>query len=59
MTPLNLTPDLAKAHIEAMAISIVADAERYGLVLTIETRPLKPLAMGNHEMVVDVREARS
>lgn len=50
--------ELRRAHIEAMAKAIVHDAERYGLVLTIETRPLKPLAMGHHVMEVSVREAR-
>lgn len=47
-----------QAHIEALAKAVVKDAELYGLVVTIECVPLEPLAMGNHHMVVSVREAR-
>lgn len=41
-----------------MARELVAAAERTGLVITIEQRPLQPLAMGHHETVVSVRPAR-
>ena len=37
---------------------LIAEASRIGLVVTIEQRPLQPLAMGNHESVVSVRPAR-
>lgn len=50
--------ELRRAYIEAMARAVVQDAELYGLVLTIQTKPRVPLAMGHHEMVVDVRVAR-
>lgn len=40
------------------AAALIAEAQRLGLVLTIEQRPLKPLAMGHHETVVTVRPAR-
>lgn len=58
MIPANLTPDMVRDHLEAMAQALVADARAYGMVLTIETRPLRPLAMGHHETVVEVRPAR-
>lgn len=41
-----------------MGRELVAAAERTGLVITIEQRPLQPLAMGHHETVVSVRPAR-
>lgn len=40
------------------AKALVSVAKQRGLVLTIEQRPLQPLAMGNYETVVDVRPAR-
>lgn len=52
--------EYAQQHVLDMANAIIADAERYGLVLTIETVPTpgEPLAMGNHVMVASVRPAR-
>lgn len=44
--------------IYAKALELVQQAKREGVVLTIETRPKTPLAMGNHCMHVDVRVAR-
>lgn len=35
---------------------LMADAERHGFVLTIERKPLLPLAMRHHEAVVEVRD---
>lgn len=32
--------------------------EDCGVIVTVERRPMEPLAMGNHECVVTVREAR-
>jgi hypothetical protein len=40
------------------ARQLVKHFEDCGLVLTVEQRPLLPLAMGNYETVVSVREAR-
>lgn len=37
---------------------LVQIADMRGLVLTIEQRPLLPLAMGHYETVVEVRAAR-
>ena len=39
------------------AQQLVDLAKQVGAVITIETVPNKPLAMGNHEMRVDVRPA--
>lgn len=58
MIPANLTPDMVREHIEALANALVRDATNYGVVLTIETVPLHPLAMGHHRMEVHVRDAR-
>ena len=44
--------------IYAKALELVQQAKREGVVLTIETRPKTPLAMGNHCMHVTVRPAR-
>lgn len=43
------------ADVKATAEMLVAEAERQGLVLTIEQAPLKPLAMGHYKTVVSVR----
>lgn len=42
----------------AAAQALIAEAQRLGLVVTIEQRPLQPLAMGHHETVATVRPAR-
>lgn len=44
--------------IREQAEGLVANAARLGVVVSIEQRPLRPLAMGNHETVVSVRSAR-
>lgn len=46
-------------EIRAKAQLLLADATLAGVVLTIEQRPLKPLAMGHYETVVSVRAART
>lgn len=46
------------AQMEAAARDLVAIAAHLGLVLTVEQRPLVPLAMGHHETTVSVRPAR-
>lgn len=43
----------------AAATELVQAALRKGVVLTIEQRPLRPLAMGHHETHVLVRKARA
>ena len=47
------------ADVEKAAQRLVQEAERLGVVLTVEQVPLKPLAMGHYETVVGVRPARS
>lgn len=46
------------AGVQKAAEAPIAEATRLGLVVTIEQRPLQPLAMGNHETVASVRPAR-
>jgi hypothetical protein len=43
----------------AFARELIATAERNGMVLTIEQRPLTPLAQGNFETVASVRNVHS
>lgn len=50
------TPDIE--IIRRRARALVELAQEWGYVLTIETKPEQPLAMGNHFMAVDVRPAR-
>ena len=47
------------ADVEKAAQRLVQEAERLGVVLTIEQVPLKPLAMGHYETVVGVRPERN
>ena len=46
------------AGVQRAAEALIAEAQRLGLVITIEQRPLQPLAMGHHETVAMVRPAR-
>jgi|GEM_PF-4158952 len=46
------------AGVQSAADALIAEAKRLGLVITIEQRPLQPLAMGHHETVAMVRPAR-
>jgi len=55
MTP---TQKEIQAYVHTQAAELAAFAAASGLVLTIERRPLLPLAMGHAETVVDVRPAR-
>lgn len=41
------------------AKGLVEYADEHGFVVTIDLKPKDPLAMGNYEHVVNVREARS
>lgn len=45
-------------HVKAMAQMVIDHAKQSGLVVTITTAPRSPLAMGNYDMVVDVRPTR-
>lgn len=44
--------------IEEQAADLIRNAEAQRKVVTIQTQPLLPLAMGNYKMVYDVRDAR-
>jgi hypothetical protein len=46
----------APAYLRARAQQLVEEAAYWGYVLTIERVPTKPLAMGNHVPVIDVRK---
>ncbi len=46
------------SDVVAAAMALAAKARRAGFVLTIHQQPLEPLAMGNHDDAVSVREAR-
>lgn len=50
---------LSGCNVEQMASALVAEAERQGLVLTVEQENLQPLAMGNYRTTVSVRSART
>lgn len=45
---------IGELTIELMALELLAQADRRGLNVTIERRPLQPLAMGHTEAVVNV-----
>lgn len=49
-----MSPDFIKEQADRF-IEFVSDM---GFVLTVELKPKQPLAMGNYEMVADVRPAR-
>lgn len=54
-----MTPqERALERIRILANRLTLEAYSAGVVLTIETQPKKPLAMGHHRMVVDVRLQR-
>lgn len=46
------------AGVQKAAEALIAEAKRLGLVVTIEQRPLQPLAMGHYATVAAVRPAR-
>ena len=48
----------SRTAIHHAALNLVREAQRCGVVVTIDTTPHQPLAMGNHDMSVTVREAR-
>ena len=45
-------------NIHRQALELVNQARELGYVITIDTVPEQPLAMGNHTMLVNVRPAR-
>lgn len=45
-------------YIMRKAQRLVQAAEVFGLVVTIETAPLQPLAMGNYRTLIAVRKRR-
>lgn len=53
-----MTTPTALTAIHRAALNLVTEAQRCGVVVTIETTPHQPLAMDNHDMSVSVREAR-
>lgn len=54
MSQATPTPD----SVHEMALQLVQHAQRAGLVVTIERRSLRPLAMGHAEYVIETRPAR-
>lgn len=54
----GICQDFAVRMYRERAQALVCAARRDGLVITIEQRPLKPLAMGHHETTVAIRPAR-
>ncbi len=48
----------ARENLLRMACQLVRLCELEGLVLTVEQRPLQPLAMGHYETVASIRPAR-
>lgn len=48
----------AVRRIQAKAELLIAEANELGVVLTVENRPVFPLAMGRSELVLDVRPRR-
>ena len=51
----NITPPAAHAAVVEAAATLVKLAYQNGLILTIETEALEPLAMGNYSMKISVR----
>ena len=49
--------ELMPGRIKEAAERLVATAAEWGVLLTIEQRPLLPFAMGHYETIVSVRQA--
>lgn len=62
MNLINTTPAPSRASdiiaLQMAAQHLIESARQRGLVVTIELKPIAPLAMGRYEMVYQVREAR-
>lgn len=50
--------DRRKQEIQEKVQALVDEALEEGFVVSVDTKPLRPLAMGNYRVVVEVREAR-
>ena len=57
-TAAPVDADEAVRRITAKVELLLAEASDLNVVVTIENRPLVPLAMGRYEMVADVRKGR-
>jgi hypothetical protein len=55
---LEAIDEAERQQIQAEVIELVKHAERMGFVVEVYLVPMKPLAMGNYAMAVDVRKAR-
>lgn len=55
---VELRKRFAAESLTNRAQQLMQDAADLGFVITIEQRPLQPLAMGNYESVLTVRRAR-
>lgn len=47
-------PGRTQEQIRQQAEQLIKDAEAAGMIVTIELKPLQPLAMGNHQMVAEI-----
>ncbi|QRF60194.1 hypothetical protein [Variovorax paradoxus] len=60
---IDTTPAPSRANdiiaLQMAAQHLIESARERGLVVTIDLKPIAPLAMGRYEMVYQVREARS
>lgn len=54
-----MTTQTALTAIHRAALNLVTEAQRCGVVVTIDTTPRHPLAMGNYWMQASVRPART
>lgn len=54
-----MTDPVTQQVLAQRALALVQLADALGYTLTIETEPLKPLALGNHELVITVRESHA
>jgi hypothetical protein len=53
--PRQVKKIFSASAIRMRTAKLIADAERAGMTVTIETVPQKPLAMGHHRMAFAVR----
>jgi hypothetical protein len=58
VAPLAPVGAVLPADVPAMLAALLAEAKAQGLVVTVEQRPLQPLAMGHYETVGAARAAR-
>lgn len=53
----SVAPDILDAFVSGVT-EVMAYSDMLGIVVTIETHPLQPLAMGNYAMRCELRKAR-